>query len=186
MTDPGLTSRLRQHSRRAGLNVGITMAVAIAICVAGFAGIYAWLTPLTSDFIPQEERSVDAPSDDAGDGEAAALRPSPTPTETEGVAPAPSPTVAPTSEPVPTPDSAAFTPTHQSSSATQINLRAEPSKEAALVTTLPLAAPLQFLNEEAPTSDPAEDGNRWMKFRTENGEEGWIREIDSELYEENP
>jgi hypothetical protein len=41
---------------------------------------------------------------------------------------------------------------------------------------------LQYLGEDAPTTDPS-DGNRWMKFRTENGDEGWVREIDTDAYQ---
>ncbi|MCC7025149.1 MAG: hypothetical protein IT338_20115, partial [Thermomicrobiales bacterium] len=44
MTDSGLSTRLRQQSRRAGLMVGITMALAIAICILGSAGLFAWLS----------------------------------------------------------------------------------------------------------------------------------------------
>ncbi|MDP9368581.1 MAG: hypothetical protein M3Q03_09960, partial [Chloroflexota bacterium] len=51
MTDPGLTNRLRQHSRRAGIMVGLSMALTIAICVGGFTTIYARLAPFTSDFV---------------------------------------------------------------------------------------------------------------------------------------
>jgi hypothetical protein len=186
MTDPGLTNRLRQHSRRAGLNVGVTMALAIAICVAGFAGIYAWLTPLASDFIPQEDRSVEAPADEAAGDEVAAVGPTPTPTQAEAIAPTPIPTPAPASEAVPTADAAGFTPTHQSTSAFSVNFRAEPSRDSGVVTVLTPATPLEYLNQDAPTSNPAEDGNRWMRFRTQEGDEGWIREVDAEPYQENP
>ena len=37
MTDSGLSTRLRQQSRRAGLMVGLTMVLTIAICIFGEA-----------------------------------------------------------------------------------------------------------------------------------------------------
>ena len=52
MTDSGLSTRLRQQSRRAGLMVGITMVLAIAICIFGAAGLFAWLSRPFSDLIP--------------------------------------------------------------------------------------------------------------------------------------
>ena len=185
MTDPGLTNRLRQHSRRAGLNVGISMALAVAICVAGFAGIYAWLTPLASDFIPQEDRSIDAPTRNDQEAGAASVQPSPTPERATATEPTPNSTAVPTSGAPPTPDASAFTPTHQSTSQFSVNFRAEPSRDAGVVVVLTPATPLQYLNQDAPTSNPAEDGNRWMRFRTDDGQEGWIREVDAEPYQED-
>src|SRR5690349_24988532 len=61
MTDSGLSSRLRQQSRRAGLMVGITMALAIAICVFGAAGVFAWLSRPFSDLIPMVAPAAQAP-----------------------------------------------------------------------------------------------------------------------------
>lgn len=47
--------------------------------------------------------------------------------------------------------------------------------------------PLMWLCESEPTSDPEGDlldeGEMWMLFRTEDGTEGWIREIDVREYE---
>jgi hypothetical protein len=43
-------------------------------------------------------------------------------------------------------------------------------------------APLMYLDESTPTEDASGDGlnegDMWMRFRTEDGQEGWIREID--------
>jgi hypothetical protein len=74
----------------------------------------------------------------------------------------------------------AFNSTHQSNSAQQINLRAGPGIDREIIRPLALAEPLQYLNEDAPTDDPARDGPRWMKFMTEDGQVGWVREIDVE------
>jgi SH3-like domain-containing protein len=63
-----------------------------------------------------------------------------------------------------------------------VNFRAGPSTTDAIIVALPPETPLQYLNEDAPTTNPA-DGDRWMRFRNEAGDEGWIREIDTEPYQ---
>ncbi len=183
MSDPGLTNRLQQHSRRAGLNVAITMALAIAICVLGFAAIYARLSPMMSDFVGQGNKVAEAPR-------VAANAPAAATTETSGgqvvaTAPTSQPT-APIRTTQATETPGTFEPTHQINSNRFINFRSEPSSSkgsATIIETLPLATPLEYLNEEAPTDDPATDGRRWMKFRLEDGKEGWVREIDVEPYQ---
>jgi hypothetical protein len=183
MSDPGLTNRLQQHSRRAGLNVAITMALAIAICVLGFAAIYARLSPMMSDFVGQGNEVVEPPRAAAG---VSAARTTETPSDQAVLT---APTSQPTA-PIRTPEasgtSEAFKPTHQIKSNQSINFRSEPSASkgsATIIESLPLATPLQFLNDDAPTDDPATDGRRWMKFRIEDGKEGWVREIDVEPYQ---
>lgn len=181
MTDPGLTNRLRQHSRRAGLNVGVSMALAIAICIFGFATIYARLTPVLSDFVGQDARTeVDRPSGEADDGAVAARR-QPTPTPQPEAAPSPTPRAQVTA--VPTEPAAAFSPTHQANSSEAINLRSSPGVTADnsnLLHALPLAAPLQFLDEQQTVA-----GEAWMKVRTEEGEEGWVLAGATEPYQES-
>lgn len=175
MTDPGLSNRLRQRSRRAGLMVGISMALTIIICVGGAIVIYAGLVPYLSDIVPVEGREptrVPAPTRDS----AQVL---PTPTSAPTIA-APTPTPAP--EAGPTATQTTFQPTHQIGAAQSVNLRPEPSTNNSPIRALAPETPLQYLNEDAPTDNPAQDGRRWMRFRTEQGEEGWVREIDTESY----
>ncbi|MBL8127237.1 MAG: hypothetical protein JNM64_06355, partial [Chloroflexia bacterium] len=52
MTDSGLSTRLRQQHRRAGLMVGVTMGIVIAICIFGAAVLFAALSQPFSDLIP--------------------------------------------------------------------------------------------------------------------------------------
>ena len=52
MSDSGLSARLRQQSRRAGLMVGFTMVLALIILIFGAAGLFAWLSRPFSDLIP--------------------------------------------------------------------------------------------------------------------------------------
>lgn len=184
MTDPGLTNRLRQHSRRSGLNVGVSMALAIALCIAGFATIYARLDPLLSDFIGRESRlPAIADGNSAGDGggdkpNTTARRPTPTPESVTAVAPTPAPTVAPD----PTEPAGDFTPDMQANSETAVNLRSSPGvTDVNLLQTLPLAAPLQDLGEIQNV-----EGEDWTQVRTEDGVEGWILSRATEPYQSLP
>jgi Bacterial SH3 domain len=175
MTDSGLSTRLRQQSRRAGLMVGITMVLAIAICIFGAAGLFAWLSRPFSDLIPvvAPAAQVQSTAEPAGQQPAAeeqeiAAQPEPT---------QPPPAAAPTNSP--TADS--FGPTHQIGAGQSVNFRSGPSTTDPIIIALPPGTPLQYLNEDAPTENPS-DGDRWMRFRNEAGDEGWIREIDTEPY----
>ena len=182
MTDHGLTTRLRQHSRRAGIAVGLTMALTVLLCVALPVVIYARLNPLTTDFVAAPTAETDArPTPTRRPRQSASADPTRPPADDDA---APTPTPAPP-DPTPTPEQQTFSPDFQSSSQGQINFRSGPGTEFEVLTVLTLAQPLQYLSEDAPTANPAEDGNRWMKFRTEDGLEGWIREIDSEPYDPN-
>ena len=181
MTDTGLSDRLRQQSRRSGMMVGLSMALTIAVCIGAFVFSYARLGSLASDFVSQEATFVPTPNLAATGIAAVAPPPEPTPT------PAPPPPVdepaAEQAQAGPTATGSAFQPTHQSNSQFPINFRSTPgaSDENTILFALPVATPLQYLGEERTV-----DGAVWMRFRTAEGEEGWIREIDSEPYEENP
>ena len=184
MTDPGLSNRLRQHSRRAGLNVGVSMAFAIAICILGFATIYAQLTPVLSDFVGQDPRDAPvartAPPPAGQQASTGGLQP--TPGEVASAPPAEPPTPTPP-PPTPTPESQAFEPTLQSNSSQSVNLRSTPGTgggDASIITTLPAATPLESLNEEQ-----AVDGDPWIRVRTEDGTEGWILANATEPYDPN-
>jgi hypothetical protein len=178
MTDSGLSTRLRQQSRRAGLMVGITMVLAIAICIFGAAGLFAWLSRPFSDLIPvvapaaqvQQATEPDEPPDQQPAGEEPAVEAQVEPTQPALAEPADSPTAGD------------FEPTHQIGAGQSVNFRLGPSTGDAIIVALPPATPLEYLDEDAPTANPA-DGDRWMRFRTESGDEGWIREIDTEPYQ---
>ncbi len=175
MTDPGLSNRLRQKSRRAGLAVGLTMALTILICVGASAAIYAALVQPLSDFIPVTENpNVVVPPTVTPVPTVVAELPSGATTE----APA---TVAPAVAPTATADTGAFTPDFQIRADSSVNFRGGPSTGDEILRALSPETPLMYLDEDAPT-DNAEDGDRWMKFETEDGEQGWVREIDTESY----
>jgi hypothetical protein len=151
------------------------MVLTIAICIFGAAGLFAWLSRPFSDLIP-----ISAPA-------AGVSSEQPTPS-------APPPTIVPTTESQPAISEAnggvppaaatsqAFNPTHQIRSDVSVNFRSGPSTGDSIIIALSPATPLQYLGEEAPTSNPS-DGDRWMKFRNESGQDGWVREIDTEPYQ---
>jgi len=155
--------------------VGISMVLTIAICIFGAAGLFAWLSRPFSDLIP-----ISAPA-------AGVSFDQPTPA-------VPLPTIVPATEAQPAVSEAsgaappaaataqAFNPTHQIRSDVSVNFRAGPSTSDSIIIALSPATPLQYLGEEAPTTNPS-DGDKWMKFRNEAGQEGWVREIDTEPYQ---
>jgi hypothetical protein len=178
MTDSGLSTRLRQQSRRAGLMVGITMVLAIAICIFGAAGLFAWLSRPFSDLIPvvAPAAQVQQPAESAESaGQQPAAEEPEIAAQTEPTQPAPA---APTNSPT----ANDFEPTHQIGAGQSVNFRSGPSTTDPIIIALPPDTPLQYLNEDAPTENPS-DGDRWMMFRNEAGDEGWIREIDTEPYQ---
>lgn len=184
MADPGLSNRLRQHSRRAGLTVGLSMALTIAICVGGFTVIYAGLSPLVSDVVPVSAPEptpaptrppAPAPAADANQG---AEAPAP---EVAVAAEEAAPTAAPTEAAAPTATGSAFEPDFQIQPNASINLRPEPSTNNTPIVALSPDTPLLYLGEE----QPASDGTTWRRFRTEDGQEGWVRDLDVVPYQED-
>ncbi|HEU0116476.1 MAG TPA: SH3 domain-containing protein, partial [Thermomicrobiales bacterium] len=181
MSEPDLENRLRQHSRRAGLMIGLSMVLTIAICIGSATLIYAALVPVLSDVVPieapaprQNNVAVDNPPPDGVS--AAASEPTPTPAPA-----APIVETAPTAALAPATPTNAFTPDYQINAAESVNFRAGPSTSDQILQALPPATPLQYLNKDAPAANP-NDGPRWMKFKIEDGTVGWIRQIDTEAY----
>jgi hypothetical protein len=161
--------------------VGVTMGIVIAICIFGAAVLFAALSQPFSDLIPMAGPAapVQTPAAEANpssdDNQAIAAAEEPT-------APVAESTVAPGTDATETPEADDFEPTHQIGAAQSVNFRAGPSTGDSIVEALSPATPLQYLDEEAPTTSPA-DGDRWMRFRTEDGQEGWVREIDTSTYQ---
>jgi hypothetical protein len=186
MQDPGLNHRLQQRSRRSGFMIGLTMALTLALCVASFTFIYSQLEPVVADFVSSGETEV--PATTAPQVAAAAPTGDANAPAQDAAAPTAEPTTAPepTREPSPTTDE--FVPDYQVDSSAPVNLRAGPSvnNSGEPIVAVPIDAPLMYLDESQPTEDPGGDGlgegQVWMKFRTEDGEEGWIREIDVTEY----
>lgn|GEM_PF-488459 len=186
MTDPGLNHRLRQRSRRAGIMIGISMLLTIAVCVGSFSVIYAGLDDIVGDFVSRNEpdRTPTPPPTDVA-AAASTEVPQPTsPPEPEPTLPAGDNQAEPTQED--SPGDGDFDPDYQLDSSGSVNLRAGPGTRFEVVTVITMEQPLQYLGESEPTTDPENDelgeGQVWMKFQTEDGEEGWIREVDISDY----
>jgi cytoskeletal protein RodZ len=170
--------------------VGLTMALTIALCIVGFIWVFIQLEPYVSDFVhrdPSSAQEQEAP--DEPNNSQARAEPTAEPTEEESDEPPPErPDPTNTPKPEPTATSAAFKPDYQITAEESVNLRSGPSTETEPATTLSPAQPLQYLGETVESDDPARDnldpGQSWMKFRTEDGLEGWVREIDVGEYTE--
>jgi hypothetical protein len=176
MSDPGLTNRLRQRSRRAGLAVGLSMALTIALCVGSFAWIYAKADPFFSDLVGSDAKATTGsqPTPSAA-GTATIAR------AAAGAAPTDIPTAEPTGAPAAptrtqapaqTPTSGAFKATHITNPNTRVNFRPQPNLNTDPIALLDPGTPVQALGDQQVDGD----GNRWLKFRTEDGLEGWLRE----------
>ena len=191
MTDPGLNQRLRQRSRRSGLMIGISMALTLMVCVAAFTMIYARLEPVVGDFVGRGEIDVPTPIPTQEPvAQDAAPAPTTAPAETNVTEPAAS---GGDNQANPTPtsaieeDDAAFTPDYQIDAGGPVNLRPGPGVASGdAVIALPVGTPLMYMDEERATTDPQRDdlgeGDVWMRFTTEDGQDGWIREVDVSEY----
>jgi hypothetical protein len=189
MTDPGLNQRLKQRSRRSGLMIGLSMALTLMVCVAAFTMIFAQLEPVVSDFVGRGE--VEVPTlmpTQPPVAQQAAVAPTAPPQPEATTAPTAPASNAPTAvAQTPTPDPDEFTPDFQITGDGPVNLRPGPGvSSGSAIVALPIGTPLQYLDEEQQTTDPEGDdlgdGDVWMRFRTEDGQEGWIREVDVEEY----
>jgi hypothetical protein len=162
--------------------VGVTMLLVMAICIFGAAALYAALARPFSDLVPNVAPSVPISAASNPTNETAAETPEPA-IETEPTSAAENEAeAAPDTEPTIAPPSEEFDPTHQIGAGTSVNFRAGPSTADSIIVALPPATPLEYLDEEEPTDNPA-DGDSWMRFLTEDGQEGWIREIDTVPYQ---
>lgn len=169
MSDSGLSARLRQQSRRAGLMVGFTMVLAMIILIFGAAGLFAWLSRPFSDLIPIVAPAAGIQATAPPTDSEVAIAPTAPVIEMEEN-PAPSEPILP--PPTAAPEEEAFEPTHQINANQFVNIRTGPSTNDPPIISMSPGTPLQYLDED----DTAPDGERWMLFRTEDGQEGWVWE----------
>lgn len=173
MSDPGLSNRLRQHSRRSGLAVGLTMALAIALGILASAWLFGRIEPYVSDFTGYEQRTQAPAVAQASDN---GTTPTAEPASVATEAPAPTAVSQPTVGPVATTTPNGFTETHTSNPDFTVNFRPGPSIDSGdPVATLDPGTPLQYLDEQT-TGD---DGSIWLRMKTQDGLEGWLREVDT-------
>jgi uncharacterized protein YgiM (DUF1202 family) len=146
--------------------VGLSMAIAIAICIIGFIWIYVRVGPIFSDFIPAKSSSLTPVSSLLGSG-----TPTGSATPLAGVAiSTPTPTFAPAGVASPTP---VWQATHKIVAGERVNFRAGPSTVSDIVDVLQPGTELEFVGQQQQTS-----GVTWMRFQLEDGTEGWVRTVD--------
>lgn len=187
MTDPGLSRRLRQQSHRSGLAIGLSMALAIAVCFGGFTWLYVQLDPWVRDFAGVEPAPTSTPRSSASrdENEDDTSRDDERDNEEEE----PAPTRTPRSnddddeqdiEPVEEDENDRFDPDYQVIALEPVRLRSGPGVNFDIVIDgVPPGTPLEYLgNREASTNPDADGDSEWLNFRTEDGQEGWIRQID--------
>jgi len=149
------------------------MLLTIVICVGASTTIYAKLSPLMSDFVSAKPKT---PPTQPPAVAAASVPTPPPPTST----PVPTPTVAPTpiaatQAAAAAPSAVVFTADYQVRGPRRVNFRTSPGTADAdtIIESLDPGTQLQYLNQ-----DDTSTGTRWMKFRTQDGTQGWMREID--------
>jgi hypothetical protein len=161
--------------------VGLTMALTIAICILGFIWVFVQLEPYVSDFVHRDPAASESKPPEKVTEAAVGGSSSDENSQASDVEPTEEPPT-PTPKPKPTATSTAFNPDYQLTAEGSVNLRQGPGVDTGVITTLSPAQPLQFLGDEQETQNPGADGldpgQHWMKFRTEDGEIGWVREID--------
>lgn len=190
---PGLEHRLGSRSRRSGLMIGVSIMTAIGILVGGFTVIFAVLNPLVSDFVgslpePTQVAAGEAlaarnsSGDSAGGSAVPTSEPTAAPAAAPTAAPAPTPTPIPEPTAEATPPEDAFTPDYRVTAQQRINFREGPGVNTAAIAGVEPGTELQSLNESQATQNPAADrlspGSEWLRFRLEDGREGWIRDVD--------
>lgn len=156
----------------------MTMAATIALCIFTSAWIFGQIEPYVAEVTGYDEPTAipvvaqetsndeEAPSDSA---DSAASESTNTQPESGG-----QPTVAPAQ---PTATTSDFEATHYSNPSFTVNFRPGPSVSSGdPIDTLSPNTPLQFLDEEARD----EEGVIWLQMQTEDGEVGWLREVDTE------
>ncbi|CAN5670830.1 hypothetical protein BH09CHL1_BH09CHL1_00350 [soil metagenome] len=174
MNNSGLTSRLRQQSRRTGLAVGLAMAVVIALCIGAFVVAYAQLDPLTRDFIAQSTPTQTPAA--AGSGDTAENNSNDNDSsDNNNSSNDNSSNPEPTNTPAPTPTPNGFVHDYVSNTEQGVNFRSGPGIDNEAITQLEAGTPLQSTGEEGQDGD----GTTWMEFETEDGTTGWIRQIDA-------
>ncbi len=166
--------------------IGISMALTIGVCVAGFSFIYAALDDTVGDFVARDVPApvipTQPPTEPAVAQSEAPEGNEPPPDEPEEAAA--EPTEEAPAEAEPTEESDAFQPDYQSSPNARLNFREEPSTsggEDTVIFGIAEGTLLQFTGETQPSDNPEVDGEEgWLLFRLEDGTEGWLRAIDVE------
>ena len=155
------------------------MALAIAVCIGGFTWLYVQLDPWARDFAGVEpaptatarEQASNSGSNDNQDENDPTEEPKPTYTPEERS------TESNQIQQVNS-DSGDFSPDYQVSSLEAVNMRSGPGRSFDAVTQINPGTRLEYTGNKEAAPDPDDAGLEWLEFKTENGETGWIRDID--------
>lgn len=146
--------------------VGLSMAIAIGICIIGFIWIYVRVGPVFSDFIPAKSASLTPVSSLLTSG-----TPTGSGTPIAGIAiSSPTPTSLPSAVASPSP---VWEATHKIVAGERVNFRAGPSTVSDIVDVLQPGTELKFIGQQQITS-----GVTWMEFELQDGTQGWVRTVD--------
>jgi hypothetical protein len=168
--------------------IGISIMTAIGILVGAFTLIFTVLDPFVSDFVGPLPEPTQVP---VGEELAARSAPNNPPPNEDVTARATDPLATPTEPPAPptptptadaTPPEDAFEPDYRVTAQGRINFREGPGVRFPAIVAIDPGTEVQSLGESQETQNPAADllspGREWLKFRLEDGREGWIRDID--------
>lgn len=162
--------------------IGISIVVAIALMVGTFTVLFALLDPFVGDFVQDGTGDDPAPTRDVAQFAATIPPASDAAAPTATVPVTVQPTAVPPSAVATPPPEDAFVADYRVSSQSRINFRRGPGVQFPVVTTVAPGTEVQFLDESQATQNPAADllspGRQWLKFRLEDGQEGWIRDVD--------
>jgi hypothetical protein len=161
--------------------IGVSVVLAIALMVGAFTAIFALLDPFVGDFVQDGAGNDPAPTRSVAQFAATTPPESGAPAST-----APTATIPPTEVPATTaatpPPADAFEADYRVSSTSRINFRGGPGVRFEVVTTVAPGTDVQYLNESQVTQNPGADllaaNGQWLKFRLQDGDEGWIRDVD--------
>ncbi len=157
------------------------MAVTIALCVLTSAYVFGQIEPYVAEVTGYDNETavpeVAQATDEEPEEETADTDPPPEnePVETPAQEVEGQPTISSSESSDST--STEFTPTHSSNPDFTINFRPGPSVSSGdPIGSLDPGTPLMFLDEEALD----EEGVVWLRVQTGSGQEGWIREVDTQ------
>ena len=180
MSDPGLTRRLRQQTHRSGIAVGLSMALAIVVCIAVFTVLYVKLDPWVRDFSGSEPAPTSTPHDTASNNDDNA-KATEEPTEKPKATSTPKDASNSDSGSVTQDDSGDngdFKADYQVTALEQVNLRSGPGTNFDIVQPVQPGTQLEYQNDQQAATDADNAGTNWMKFKLADGTEGWIRDVD--------
>ena len=173
MADPSLNRRLDHHARRSGFAIGASMAVTIALLIGVFVIIFAAINPFLSDFFTTKATP---------EGTARVIgqvAPSRTPTATVTAAAAQSSAALPSGQssassgPSASSGVSGFQADYQTGD-NSVNFRSSAGTEnSQTVAVLDPGTPLQSTGQQQNLN-----GVIWMEFTDDQGQTGWIRQID--------